>query len=465
MSFRENLMAALEVAVNHYNGGMSDNEAVVKAAADAEFNADQTQRLVESFNSAKSIYFLKFADDRRDQFTLAEADKVLPALFKPSAPAAGPAKKAAAGLYDYSAYNVPEPYFGGQFELEPSGMRSWAWPTVKKASDYTLDGLHRALRQHVKIARQFAERCDSTAQQSEMYYGDCLRKLAAFIKQDYHEPKRAADVEHYYWTVAGREIAGPVTDDLFSCLSPAFAEKRATDDLERLPSDFDSRYPEMAKLAEESMTARFAVSRMKALSQTFSKEAGDLVDEWNEITGFKPPEPDAVEELLMPEIAKRAQAAPGAKPPAAPKPKPSGGTSPLGALLGGGMKVIGGGMAEGVKKPLGEAMGELFGGAEEKEEAKLTERLRNLQRQMILEDLITNDPILGGENPQAVATAYKTLVNLAPDVSLQKEVARAAVRTAVNAVGMSPFDAKMYAEMENEMRKQLTSGREGGKKK
>ena len=69
--------------------------------------------------------------------------------------------------------------------------------------------------------------------------------------------------------------------------------------------------------------------------------------------------------------------------------------------------------------------------------------------------VIVNDPVLSGENPQAVVTAYHTLINLAPDVSLNKEIARSVVRASVNAVAMSPFDAKAIAELEGELRKNL----------
>lgn len=465
MNFRENLISALETAVTHYNQGMTDNEAVIKAASAAEFNADQTQRLVESFNTAKSIYFFKVADDRRAAFTLAETDKVLPALFKPADKAtAEPAVKAAsAGLHDYSAYSVPEPHFDGQFNLELGGARSYEWSVVKASSDFTLDGLYRSLQRHVKTARQVSERCDSSADLCDVRYGQCLNKLAEFIRQDYHEPARAAEVEHYYWTLSGNEIAGPVTADLFSCLAPAYQDKRASADQAGLPSDFNSRHPEMATLVEESVTARFGSSRMRALAQEFGKEADQMVAQWNEITGLVPAEPDAVEAMMTERIAKRAQALP--KTPPAPKAKAPAPSSPMSSLFGAGMKVIGGGMAEGVKKPLAEATSGLFGGAGEQEEAKLTERLRNLQRQLILEDLVVNDPILEGANPQAVATAYQTLIRLAPDVSLNKEIVRSVVRASVNAISMSPFDAKAIAELENELHKQLTGGREVSKKR
>jgi hypothetical protein len=85
MSFREQLMSALEAAVGHYNSGLSDTDSVIKAASDFDFNKDQAQRLVETFNTAKSIYFFKSAKDRRNNFPIVDPSVVADALFMPAA--------------------------------------------------------------------------------------------------------------------------------------------------------------------------------------------------------------------------------------------------------------------------------------------------------------------------------------------------------------------------------------------
>jgi hypothetical protein len=179
-----------------------------------------------------------------------------------------------------------------------------------------------------------------------------------------------------------------------------------------------------------------------------------MLAEWEKIAGLTPPE-DPTEGFLNPNFLKGAQATPPAAPP-----KPKGpGQGFVAPALETTFKGLGGIVTDAAKKPLQDAAGAMLGG-EQQEEQKLTDRMRNLQRQLILEDLMTTDQVLAGEDPQMVAQAYQTLVDLAPDVSLKKEIVRSVVRASVNAVSMSPFDAKSVVDLENELRKQLVTGKE-----
>ena len=448
MSFREQLMSALEAAVGHYNGGMSDTDAVIKAASDSDFNKDQAQRLVETFNTAKSIYFFKSADDRRTTFPIVDPAVVMDALFAPTTKAAAAAPFE---LRDYSFYDRPEPHYDGKFDLDKSGAQQFDWEEVKESvGDMTLDSLHFSLRKHASTARQLAERCASSTAMMESKYTEALEKLAAYIRQDWAEPERMADVEHYLWSKFGSQMTAPVVDDLMQWLPSNYSEKRATPDLERLPTSFGDRVPEVAAYAGEAVSARLNKSAMVGLQQQFEKEADEMVAEWEKLAGLTPPE-DPTEDFFNPNFLKGAQAH---KPAAPPKPKSP---SVIGPALETTFKGLGGVVTDAAKKPLQEAATSLIAG-DVGEEQKLTDKMRNLQRQLILEDLITNDQVLSGESPDLVAQAYQTLIDLAPEVSLKKEVARSVVRASVNAVSMSPFDAKSVVDLENELRKQLSTG-------
>jgi hypothetical protein len=453
MSFREQLMSALEAAVGHFNGGMSDTDAVIKAASDFDFNKDQAQRLVETFNTAKSIYFFKSADDRRSTFPIVDPAVVMDSLFAPVT-----ATKAASDqsfeLRDYSFYNNPEPHYDGKFDLDKSGMQKFDWEEVKEsAADLSLDSLHFSLRKHAGKARQLAERCASTAAMMDAKYAEALEKIAAYVKQDWAEQTRMADVEHYFWAKFGSEMTEPIIIDLMQWLPSSYQEKRATPDMERLPTSFGEANPGIATYAEEAVAARFNKSAMVSLQGQFEKEADEMMEEWEKIAGLTPPE-DPMEGFFDPNFIKGAQAS---QPAAPPKPKSAPGF--VGPALETTFKGLGGAMADAAKKPVQEAAGALLAG-DVGEEKKLTDKMRNLQRQLILEDLMTTDQVLAGEDPNAVARAYQTLVDLAPEVSLKKEIVRSVVRAAVNAVSMSPFDAKAVAELENELRRQLVTGKE-----
>ncbi len=477
--FREQLMKALDTAVKNFNGGMGDNDAVIKAAADSQFNSDQTQRLLETYNTAKSVG--------------------LPALFSGVAKAA----PKAAGLTDQAFYSEREFHYDGKWAFDQFGARQADEASMEKAAgargtNLSLDTLYRSLKKHATTTRQTAERCTSTADFCQYQHDESLRKLAAFVSQAYHEPDRLAQVEHYMWSLHGRDLAEPVVQDLLTCLPATSAEKRAGDRLERLPTDFEQRHPKEAALAKEAFEARFATGQLRALAVTFEKEAAGMLRQWNEIAGFSPVSEPAgsmsgfFAEALRGRLSK--QAATGqspldqmAYPPAGQplkakqpqtqqtrqprdggrekeegeKAKPSKEKAPeslMSKVLAGAGTAVGGGVREALETPIQRAMASLTSGGEAEDAQRLTGTLRNMQRKLLLEDLLINDPLLSGEDPQAVITAYQTMVNVAPEVSLNKEnkeIVRSVIRTAVNAVGFSSFDAKNIAELEGEMRKNL----------
>jgi hypothetical protein len=77
-------------------------------------------------------------------------------------------------------------------------------------------------------------------------------------------------------------------------------------------------------------------------------------------------------------------------------------------------------------------------GNDVEDEQRLTGTLRNMQRKLIIEDLVVNDPVLSNGDPQVVITAYQTLVNVAPEVSLNKEIVRSMLRTSINTAALIP---------------------------
>ena len=86
-----------------------------------------------------------------------------------------------------------------------------------------------------------------------------------------------------------------------------------------------------------------------------------------------------------------------------------------------------------------------------RENTRISENLRNIQRQILLQDLMVNDPVLSEEAPETVAQAYAAVMNMAPEVSTNKEVMRAILRQSVNSVAVSPYDAEMWTKLERNL--------------
>jgi len=119
---------------------------------------------------------------------------------------------------------------------------------------------------------------------------------------------------------------------------------------------------------------------------------------------------------------------------------------------------ISSGIGKGVETSLADlvgGMGTAFSAPREAANKKLSERLKNTQRQIMLEELMTTDPVLSTEDPETVGNAYKAVLSLAPDVASNKEVVRAILRQAVHSVAISPYEAESWTGLEKNIR-QLT---------
>lgn len=79
--------------------------------------------------------------------------------------------------------------------------------------------------------------------------------------------------------------------------------------------------------------------------------------------------------------------------------------------------------------------------------------LENMERQLLLQELIMTDPILSRANPQKVAKAYEQILRLSPQVSKEKEVVRAMLRQAVATQAVAPHDADQWTKLDTDILK------------
>lgn len=78
----------------------------------------------------------------------------------------------------------------------------------------------------------------------------------------------------------------------------------------------------------------------------------------------------------------------------------------------------------------------------------------NSKRQMIFTELASTDPILSKHEPQRLADAYLQMINLAPELSMQKEVARGQLRQQMANQAMNPHDADILVGTNTDLLKQ-----------
>lgn len=457
MPFKENLMSALHEAVNLRNHGADDNDAVAKVASDHRFNQEQTRRLVETYNTAKTIHFYKAAEDRSGEFPLADPNVVLGNMtdFDRS-----PQKSATAsvGLYDYTDYDRPETEWRSGEEKAAEALFTEE-PDAYADADINL--VTASLIKKASEIRRTAEHCRSTAGHCTEKYAQALDRLTTFVQHSHGAGHPEAYGELLGWLDAGLgKAAEPVVRDLEAWLHPIY---RAKTDKPAF-STFNTDYPMQAKLAEEAGLALQGYAEMTATADQFEKMAADFEEEYDNLLygETKAANHDWTDEFI-PEGALGKQAVAGVVNvfdllPEAPPEKKSpatGGGDGLSKVV---LDTVNKGVSGAVTPAVSDALTPSGPGQQHE---KLQEKLRNLQRQQILEDLLTNDEVLAGAEPQNVLNAYEAILQTAPHVSLNKEVVRSILRQASQSMSVSPFDAKSWADLENQILKQTQAPTRG----
>ena len=447
--FKENLMSALKKAVDYHNGGLSDDASVVKSAGEYEFNPEQTQRLVETYNTAKTICFYKTAEDRSAPFALASAGTVLQDLFK------GAQHKKSADpvmLRDYSCYDMPMHIMEVGETGSPDEILAKAASAEPEAriDNYSAEELFKKADDY----RRLAEDARISAETAHEEYLACAHGLAVDMAKtaDAHEglaclrswpvadmsQSVAQDVERWF-DAETKKAAGKITFTAFDIENPELME----------------RFGVLCQLGLKQ-------AECAAVSHMFFTMAGETYDTVKRAAlGLSREEPESffsgrVLGLMRDgSVVKYAQD----------QGRKGGGGGGIG--LTDPVKLIsqslGAGAGGAIKDVATKAMGDALGS--DAASKALTDRAKNLHRKFILERLVTTDPILRGLPEEDVISAYQTLVQLAPDVSLNEDVARSILRSATttSTSAIAPYDAKTFVDLDAAIKAQLEQ--QGGKKK
>lgn len=415
--FKEKLMTALNDAINNFNGGADENESVVKAASAHGFNPDQTQRLVESFNTAKTICFYKNAEDRSKPFPTADPDAVIAKLFGKVEE-----EKAAAPVDDYEDYSY---YEQDHPELKksaglPDDYDPWAGFGDAEFKDPEAEA-------RVKVAeynglRDAAKACENVVLISGNHYDMTIEKVAGAISRERYHDEEIVDELFTYGKSLGK-----------------MAEEAVTAVLERVPgvtrelkdlriSTFDHKYPMLASSIKSAAEALQETGTHVAQAEQLHKMAEEMADELH-LRDVEVEEREEMDEFI---------------------PKSAAGGiygEALGNLASSAGKEVTKGIVDTGKLALGD----------QGVQKKYNERAKNTYRSMLLQRLMLTDPILKGADEEAVVRAYETLTELAPEVSLKEDVTRSILREAVTTTSLSPYDAKAFVDLDSAIKKQLTA--------
>ena len=504
MSEREEkrIMGALERAVTMTNGGMNPNDALSKVAEAERFTAPVVQRMVEAYNVSKTLAHMKNASgpSRADSFPLADAEKVLRHIYPEHVEA--PAEKAAA-VYTPDEYKHPEKinFNKEAFERIPLPKQS--------PIPYPRDPL---IKDHKYFGKEsgFVKRAEEAKREHRIQFYklmDLAKQAAQYFKDSYHTP--FDEVESKIWKEYGQ--VGKSAMDLVYEFSNRY-EKRAEacpdhqvmldtrmkpysilSNMIKTAHDFHDAIQNALKAEEDLKAFQKKEGRappekegclvddvlgvssypfegsVQVAATDATKEAADIG--LRDLTGEGQGQPDSKyannqlktgilvekEHTENPKIAKAiAKDHLEEIPDYYTRLKKMESNAEKKAFLGGlgsTLNDIGsvgmGAMGLPSKDPEAARRSAISEVMDPVHEAKI----QAAKTKAILNDFVSNDPVLSGYDPREVMTAYNHVAELAPSVSQQPSVMRGLLRRMLQQEGvMEPHEAEQISKIERQLR-------------
>jgi len=418
------ILGAVENVISLVNGGMAPTDALHKVAEAEKLTPPIIQRMAEAFNVSKFHSHLRHAKgaERAASFPLADPADVICRMFPP-APTTEAVK--AASVYVPEELMRPEKVNFNK-PLEPLGI-------AKAAEALPRDAEAEARRQYgmrSKLAKQ-AE----LATRDMNCAGHKVLLLAKAAAEHFHLLKHVPFAQVEQDIVALHEGLGKSACDLIYA-EGQLREKRAEIDKDHQPI-FDEKAEPWAgilKVVDCSLEIADAIEKVAS-----ANIALQLCED-----GLAVPRPAAAPARLFDALADGREEKRAVETPPVPF---------LAPQIPDALKNIGyTGMSLAGLKPKDydkvkqQVTQEVMNPVHEA-------KLQGIKMKAVLNDMVSNDPILSAHDPQAVYAAYNQIAELAPTTLQQPSVLRGVLRRMMQQEGvLEPFEAQQLTAIEKNLR-------------
>lgn len=438
-SFTEQLQTALDDTVREFNKSRDPDAAVAKVACDFGFTPSGAKRLVETFNRARTIFHFNTSDDKTAEFKLADPEQVAKLMYTPKT------QVKEANVLDTIAL---QSYYEGQERDYAHSVDTLFSEKVAEAEPVLpVENLYARIRQQRNWFSKAAEAAKNLYDTATVYINHEAGKLASQMLLDAKDGERLRIKFAEYKEACRRD----------SELSPA-VEKVA----EHFAKVYRVNEPVSIKFASVMDTAgidKYLVATAKisdymqkqaiatAVAEGIEKDAAEFEQSIKTLFYHEKEAEDT--DFLLKRGASVGSTSD--KKPASdnPEQRPWLNIGESGGLLD---TVSRGATFQAGKGMSGFMNADLFrattGAPIERENKELTGTATNVHRQLMLEDLLANDPVLSAADPATVINAYQGLLNLAPDVANQRPTVVSILRQAIHAQdAYSPYDADQLVRL------------------
>jgi hypothetical protein len=471
---------ALNEAVQKVNEGMRPTEALKKVASDLDLNPNYIQRTGEALNVALHYKHFKTASDRSADFEIADIPKVIEDVFTLNDKTASERISEQFSTFDSNEsvfnYNrmLSNPVYKQAFlEISGASATEESYPVTfrtayEKAANYVqkLDKQAEAaevekIAAELELSNNFSNLCDHF--KKDAGYRTSFEEFESQVFSK-HGSSAIPYLDFIHKTAAPHEERG-VHDTGYIMFEPC-KESFLFDNLLKAAEAFDVAEKTASETAEN---LKYESAYLKECHKLMGKKAEpmDAETDYSSVASedSSKEEYKDSEDPVLAEIKKKASdsnykiAAEYEKDPVLAQ------ALEKEAFFGGLTSMLGLGniMAGPVHEMASEQVSEAFSGGfkhSEKGGHKPNLTLDNMERKLLLQELMLTDPILSKVNPQKVARAFEQLLRLSPEISKEKEVVRAELRAMVASQALSKYDADLMTKLDVGMMKRRLAAHE-----
>lgn len=452
---------ALNDVIQQVNAGSDPTSALKKTASELDLNPNYVHRVGEALNVALHYNHFKTASDRSAHFDIANITEVVSDLFGGKEKTANQYVSENFGVTDAddTVFNYNRMLSNPRYKK--AYMEIISSDATEESYGLSFKGAYEKSANVIRDLEQTLDNHKTAAAGAEFELNREFSKLASHFAKDAGYRTAFDEFESQVYAKHG-EKATPYLDLLYK--TSGITEDRGVHDggymtfepskelgmfdtlLQKASELIESQ--EQLKIAEENYTFEkeyfSEIGKLVANNGRLSKAAFDESEE-PEIKKKdnleKEEEQEALEESdpVLAKIQKRASLKKEAI---------------IGKLFTVGNLLNKSNLKENLLKSFGERYTGSFGrqdGIGNTPRANLT--MENMERQLLLQELMLTDPILSKVSPQKVAKAYEQILRLSPQVSKEKEVVRAMLRQAVASQAVAPHEADQWTKLDTDILK------------
>ena len=477
------IKTALHDAVQKVNEGMSPTKALSKVAEDLDLNPNFIQRTGEALNVALHYKHFKTASDRSTDFEIADIPKAIQSVFASSEKTAAeyvsevfPESPQNDVVFNYTRILNNPVYKQAYLEISGTTETHESFPTTFKTV------LEKSANYIQKLNKQ-AEEAEVTKVSAELELNHIFSSLCDEFKKDAAYRTSFDEFESQVFAKHG-SVAVPYIDLLYKAAS--VREDRGVHDPGYLMFDpckeaslFDTLISAgkalveaEKKAAETSEELAFESSFLKETYRLLGKSAEEKEEEGEEKEEGEESKQHEVAEKKNPNMEESEEDDDESSDPVIARIKKKASENDVLSsdytkdpvleeamqkeAFFGGLLNIGKFMAGPVHDLAHEQASHAFSSSFGKHTPggnKPNLTLENMERKLLLQELMMTDAILSKVNPVKVARAFEQLMRLSPEISKEKEVVRAELRAMVASQALSKFDAELMTKLDTGMLK------------